>query len=273
MIDRQLLGRVIELIRTTGYFQMSRFRALPPGGGEEKTAREYVSEVDLQSERMLIEGLGKLLPEAGFYGEETGFQGDSRCRWVIDPLDGTTNFLSGLDQFCISVALEIDGRTELGVVLRPASEECFSALRGQGLRRNGQLIPLPRVNGLATALIGTGFPYRSKDLKEHFFSCAEEVLYASRGIRRFGAAALDLCYVAAGFLQGFWESDLQPYDVAAALLFLAEAEVPVTNQTGLSYSPYRDRLLVCAPAQVHKSLLPIVRKHYPANLERQSNPA
>lgn len=266
MVDQQLLDAVITLTQQTAHYQMSRFRCLPPGGGEEKIAREFVSEVDLNSERMLIEGLSKLLPEAGFYGEETGQSGNSNLRWVIDPLDGTTNFLSGLDQFCISVALEIDGQSQLGVVLRPASAECFSARRGQGLFRNGQACPPALSVPLQQALIGTGFPYRSKDLAPYFFPCAEHILYHSRGIRRFGAAALDLSYVAAGYLQGFWESDLQPYDVAAATLFLDEAGCRVSNQQGAVYSPYRDRLLICAPPAPHPQLLAIVASHYPAHL-------
>ncbi len=266
MIDQLLLDRVIALTRQVAQYQLSRFRVLPAGGGIEKIAREFVSEVDLHSEQLLITGLQQLLPEAGIYGEETGTSGNDRLRWVIDPLDGTTNFLSGLEQFCISVALEIDGHTQLGVVLRPPSDECFSALHGQGLQHNGQ--PCAKVAAIALdgALIGTGFPYRSRDLAGSFFPCAEQVLYASRGIRRFGAAALDLSYVASGVLQGFWESDLQPYDVAAALLFMRETGCLITNQHGNEYSPYRDRLLICAPAQVHQQLLPIVAKHYPSDI-------
>ncbi len=264
MADARLLQQVIALTRQVGQYQLSRFRSLPPGGGAEKLAREFVSEVDLHSEHLLMEGLQKLLPEAGFYGEETGARGDAQLRWVIDPLDGTTNYLSGLEQFCISVALEESGNSELGVVLRPASGECYSALRGQGLQRNATPCPPLADTPLSHALIGTGFPYRSKDLAGSFFPCAQEVLYASRGIRRFGAAALDLCYVAAGYLQGFWESDLQPYDVAAALLFLEEAGGHVSNQRGEPYSPYRDRLLVCGTPETHNRLLPIVAKHYPA---------
>ena len=263
MIDQQLLDKVKALVEQVGRYQLSRFRRLPAGGGEEKLAREFVSEVDLHSERLLIEGLEKLLPEAGIYGEETGYRGNDQLRWIIDPLDGTTNFLSGLDQFCISIALEADGRTELGVVLRPASAECYCAIRGRGLQRNGRDCRPTHVSELKNALIGTGFPYRSKDLAASFFPCAEEVLYSSRGLRRFGSAALDLCYVAAGFLQGFWESDLQPYDVAAALLFIAETGGVATNHQGHPYSPYRDRLLVCGAPLVHQQLLPIIARHYP----------
>lgn len=161
MINQALLDLVIQLARQTGHYQLSRFRSLPAGGGDEKIAREFVSEVDLNSEHQLLTGLQQLLPDAGYFGEETGSAGNDKLRWVVDPLDGTTNFLSGLDQFCISIALEIDGRSELGVVLRPASGECFSALRGHGLQHNGRKC-LPAADlPLQRALVGTGFPYRS----------------------------------------------------------------------------------------------------------------
>jgi myo-inositol-1(or 4)-monophosphatase len=263
MIDKALLEAVTRLARQTGDFQLRHFRSLNAGGGDEKTERELVSAVDVESERRLCDGLKTLLPQAGFYGEESGKQGDEQLRWVVDPLDGTTNFLSGIDQFCISIALERSGKAELGVVLRPASGECFSALRGQGLLHNGHLRPQVHPLPLQRALIGTGFPYRSRDLASAFFHCAQDVLYASRGIRRFGAAALDLCYVAAGFFQGFWESDLQPYDVAAALLFLEEAGCVATNLAGEPYSPYRDRMLICGFPDVHRELVPLIVRHYP----------
>ncbi len=267
MIDSQLLKAVVELVQQVGQFQLNRFRILPPGGGDEKQAREFVSDVDLQSEQMLIDGLKKLLPEAGFYGEETGRHGNEHLRWIVDPLDGTTNFLSGLEQFSVSVALEKSGRSELGVVFRPASAECYSALRGQGLQHNGRNCNQVSAILMRQALIGTGFPFRSRDLSGCFFSCAEEVLYTCRGIRRCGSAALDLCYVAGGFLQGFWESDLQPYDVAAALLFMDETGCRVTKHRGDPYSPYRDRILVCGFLNVHSQLLSLVRKHYQMEFE------
>ncbi|MFO7576799.1 MAG: inositol monophosphatase family protein [Pelovirga sp.] len=257
-----LLAAVLTLVEQTGTFQLEHFRTFAAGAGSEKQARELVSAVDVESEQRLIEGLGRLLPEAGFYGEESGLQGDRTLRWVIDPLDGTTNYLSGLDQFCISVALEREGRSELGVVWRPASAESFSAVRGAGLfynrRRCRRVPPL----ALQQALVGTGFPYRSEDLADPFFACAREVLYRCRGIRRFGSAALDLCYVAAGFLQGFWETDLQPYDVAAALLFLEESGCVTSNEHGVRYSPYDDRILVAGFPGVHAELLPLISSHY-----------
>ena len=154
MVDRRLLNAVVQQVAAVGEFQMARFRSLPPGGGTEKQAREFVSEVDLHAEELLLAGLGKLVPEAGFFGEETGIQGGSHLRWIVDPLDGTINFLSGLEQFSISVALEANGRIELGVVLRPASRECYSALRGGGLLRNGAVCPEVPPGALASALIG-----------------------------------------------------------------------------------------------------------------------
>lgn len=258
-----LLEPVIALTRRIGEFQMSRFRSLPPGGGEEKQKRDLVSEVDFTSEQMLLDSLKTLLPEAGFFGEETGRSGRQDLVWVIDPLDGTTNYLSGLDQFCISVALVGEGGTELGVVLRPASGEVFSAFRGGGLLHNGaRAQPLPTDMSLAESVIGTGFPYRSHDLVKPFFACAEEVLGESRALRRFGAAALDLSYVACGFLQAFWESDLQPYDVAAALLFLEEQGCTVTNSKGKPYDMFNDRLIICGLPSVHQELIALVSRLY-----------
>lgn len=267
MLNSHLLTAVTTLCRTVGDYQLQQFRQLSPGSGTEKDVREFVSAVDMNSEEMLKEALVKLLPEAGFYGEETGQEGNSELRWIIDPIDGTTNYLSGLDQFCISVALEVTGRSDLGVIWRPASAESFSAIRGQGLHHHGSRCRQASWLPLQHALIGTGFPYRSADLADPFFACARDVLYRCRGIRRFGSAALDLAYVAAGFLQGFWESDLKPYDVAAALLFLDESGCQVSNEQGLPYSAYRDRIIVCGAPGVHAELQPLIGKYYRADGE------
>lgn len=264
MPDAEMLDAIEQLAVQVGTYQLSRFRAFPSDYGNEKMARELVSEVDLNAEEQLIEGLRRLLPEAGIYAEERGSSGNQELRWVIDPLDGTTNFLSGLDQFSISIALEQGGQPLLGLVHRPASRETFRARRGSGLFHNSRRCNPASAVSLTKALVGTGFPYRSPDLADFFFPSSRDILYRCRGIRRFGSAALDLSYVAAGFLQGFWESDLQPYDVAAALLFLDESGCPVTNQRGEPYTPGRDRILVCAPPAIHPELLQLVAKHYPA---------
>lgn len=266
MSDSSALSAVCALVRQVGSYQLAHFRTRPSTHGDEKQPREYVSEVDLESEEQLRYGLRKILPGTGFYGEESGSQGDDQLRWIVDPLDGTTNFLSGLDQFAISVALEQAGQVQLGVVYRPASQDIYTALRGHGFRHNDRLCGQVSGGSLRQALIGTGFPFRSPDLARHFFSCAEDILYRCRGIRRCGSAALDLCYVAAGYLQGFWETDLEAYDVAAALLFLETSGCQITNQRGESYSPYRDRVMICAPPSIHRELLPLVSAHYPQHI-------
>jgi len=166
MLDADLLHAVIDLCRQVGDYQLQQFRSLGPGSGNEKDAREFVAAVDINSQDMLKEALARLLPEAGFYGEETGQEGNAELRWIIDPIDGTTNYLSGLDQFCISVALEVTGRSDLGVIWRPASAEGFSAIRGQGLHHHGLRCRQASFLPLKHALIGTGFPYRSADLAD-----------------------------------------------------------------------------------------------------------
>jgi len=258
-----LLERVQALVEQAADYQCAQFRRQPPGVGDEKARHEWVSEVDRHSERLLIAGLQSLLPAAGVFGEESGRHGDQRLCWVIDPLDGTTNFLSGLDQFAISVALQRDGRTELGIVYKPMMRECFRGWRGGRFEHNGVAVaPAAAPLALVRALIGTGFPYRSPDLAPAFFGCAAELLPRCRGIRRMGSAALDLSYVAAGYLQGFWEGDLQPYDVAAALLFLELSGCPVTNEHGEPYAIGHDRLLVCGWPSLHGELLALVQRHY-----------
>jgi len=176
--------------------------------------------------------------------------------------------LSGLDQFSISVALVDQGLPVLGVVYKPVTSEWFTATQGTGFQHNNQIPAVIPFNlQLSQALIGTGFPYRSPDLAGSFFPASESILYASRGIRRFGSAALDLSYLAAGYLQGFWESDLQPYDVAAALLFLQLRGCLVTNERGSKFDMFNDRILVAGWPSVHQELLPRVSEFYATHRE------
>ena len=242
---QKLLEKVISLVKEVGEFQMKHFRSEQTGFGEEKIEKEFVSFVDVESEKMLRTSLLSFLPESGFYGEET--QADRKpTEWIVDPIDGTTNYLSGLAQFSISVALYKNGQPMLGVVYQPATGDLFSAIKSKGLYHNGKRCRKVDQNlTIENALIGTGFPYRSKDMQKNFFACAQEVLNKSRGIRRMGSAALDLSYLAAGYIQGFWESDLQPYDVAAALLFLEETNVTYTTLDNKAYNAEKKSSLNC----------------------------
>ncbi len=261
-LDDNMLTAIEALCKEAGAFQMQHFREREPGWGDEKEEKNYVSYIDVETERMLKRGLLALCPDAGFYGEESERVRNDALEWIVDPLDGTTNYLSGYEVFTISIGLAQQGKPALGVVYRPFTGDCFTAIRGQGARKNG--VPLPRraTMPLAKALIGTGSPFRSPDLIERFFASVKEVMRGCRDIRRPGSAALDLTYVAAGYLQGFWEQDLQPYDVAAALCILSECGCPYSTLQGKPYDMFADRVLIAGAPGVHEELCEIISKHY-----------
>lgn len=264
-MDLTLLDQVKILQQKVGHYQLKHFRKLPPGSGDEKAERELFSEVDLNSEKKIKKGLESLIPNAGFFGEETGKNGviDNKNKyWVVDPIDGTTNYLSGLDQFNISIGLIVEGTPVLGSIYRPSSGEFFCAIKGLGAWHGRKKLPKHLPMPLGSSLVGTGFPYRSPQMQNSFFKCAEEVLNLSRGIRRLGSAALDLSYVACGYLQGFWETDLMPYDVCAALVLLEETGCPYSIFTGNNYNLLEDKSLVAGLPGVYTELKEIINRHY-----------
>jgi len=261
--DESALRAAEEAAREAGAFQMAEFRSRPAGWGDAKDAHDFVSHVDVQSERLIRCRLEAILPDAAFYGEETEQRVGPGATWVVDPLDGTTNFLSGFDHFAVSIGLRgPDGAMELGVVLKPATGELFSARRGCGAARNG--VPLPRASALdpKAALVATGTPYRSRDTDAAFFGAVTDVMNACRDVRRTGSAALDLAYLAAGYFQAFWEADLQPYDVAAGLLLLSETGHQVFNFQGRPYRLFEDRGFVAGRPGVVEPVLAAVEKNY-----------
>ncbi len=253
---------VRELVKKVGEFQMSYFRKLPSEATEVKSIRETVSFVDVESEKMLYDGLLPLVAGAGFYGEESGKTGSQDLVWIVDPLDGTTNFLSGQDHFAISVALVERGKSVFGIVYKPFSKELYEGGLGAGVRYNGNEITARMVIDISEALFVTGFPYRSPHRVEGFFRTAPEVMILGREIRRSGSAALDLAQLSSGWFQGFWETDLQPYDIAAALIMLSESGMLVTNEYGDEYNMFTDTLMVAAQPLVHPVLLDRVQKGY-----------
>ncbi|MBK1830918.1 inositol monophosphatase [Verrucomicrobiaceae bacterium R5-34] len=257
------LTSCIDLVRRVGDFQLSHFRKMPDDASDMKAVRETVSFVDVESENMLSQGLLPLVDNAGFYGEESGKSGSQELVWIVDPLDGTTNYLSGLDQFSISVALVEAGKTILGVIYKPATGEVYSSVRRQGVCYNGEPTkPTHPEIEAKDALFSTGFPYRSADVAEQFFQAAPQVLTLGRGIRRSGSAALDVANLAMGWQQGFWETDLQPYDIAAGMLMMAENGIVVTNHQGKPYDMFNDRLMVAGLSKVHEKLLPVISANY-----------
>ncbi|MDH4072716.1 MAG: inositol monophosphatase [Gammaproteobacteria bacterium] len=189
-----------------------------------KGRNDFVSDADYAAEQAVISVIHKHYPDHAIQAEESGVSGESDYVWIIDPLDGTTNYLHGFPVFCVSVALAHKGRVEHGVVYDPLRQEMFTASRGQGAQLEGRKIRVSGLIDLDRALIGTGFPYRtSNEAFEPYMKMLVSALHHTAGVRRPGAAALDLCYVAAGRLDGYWETGLMPWDMAAGALILREA--------------------------------------------------
>ncbi len=260
----RLLGEAERAARVAASLQLAEFRKRGPGWGDAKAARDFVSFVDVESERAIRRVLDAALSGAAFFGEETDKRVGPGATWVVDPLDGTTNYLSGYDHWSVSIALWEGGRPVLGLVLKPSSGELFTAYAGGGAWRNG--VRLQAAEGLdpLSALVATGTPYRSPETTDAFFAATRRVLASCRDVRRAGSAALDLCYVAAGFFQGFWEVDLQPYDVAAGLLMLSETGHEFRTFAGKAYDPFRCRTFVTGRPRVLEILQEAVREEYGA---------
>ena len=197
---------------------------------DQKGKNDYASEVDRQAESEIIRIISKAYPNHGFLAEESGRQNsDSDYIWVIDPLDGTTNFLHGFPQFAVSIALKNKGVLEVGVVYDPQRDELFTAERGGGAMLNNRRIRVTRQTSLTGSLLGTGFPFKKQQHLEPYLGMFRALFIDSAGIRRAGAAALDLAYVASGRLDGFWEIGLHEWDMAAGVLLIKEAGGVVTD--------------------------------------------
>jgi myo-inositol-1(or 4)-monophosphatase len=200
---------------------------------EKKGHNDFVSEADRAAEAAVIEVIQKHYPEHAILAEESGKQGESDTVWIIDPLDGTTNFLHGFPQFCVSVGVQVKGRIEAAAVYDPMRQELFAAARGDGATLDDRKIRVSGRKDLEHALIGTGFPFRQADADTGpYLNMLGKVVRNTSGVRRPGAAALDLCYVAAGRLDGFWETGLKAWDLAAGSLIIREAGGIVSGLDG-----------------------------------------
>jgi len=201
----------------------------------QKQVNDFVTEVDQACEESIIETLLTAYPGHAIWAEESGrVHGaqDSDFVWIIDPLDGTTNFIHGLPIYCVSIALAVKGKVEQAVIYDPSRNDLFTATKGRGAYLNNRRIRVAKRTRLQECLISTGFPYRFDDNIQHYLSMLGDILPRTAGIRRPGAAALDLAYVAAGFTDGFFELGLQPWDVAAGALLITEAGGLVGNVSG-----------------------------------------
>ncbi len=227
-----------------------------------KQHNEFVTKVDLEAEAAIIESIRERYPDHAFLAEEGGQQGDGDYVWVIDPLDGTTNFIHGFPVFAVSIALRIKGRLTVAVIYDPNRQEIFTAIRGQGAQVDGHRIRVSNRRDLRDTLIGTGFPYRSKEIIQTYTKMLASVLENTAGIRRPGAAALDLAYVAAGRLDGFWEFGLQEWDIAAGSLIVREAGGLISELQG-DGDYFRSGNIVVGNPKIHDALRKLLIPHLP----------
>ena len=220
---------------------------------ESKQRNDFVSEVDRQAEHAIIDILKRAYPDHQFLGEESGDSGraDSAYRWIIDPLDGTTNFLHGLPHYSVSIALEYQGRIELGVIYNPSNQELYTAERGGGAFLNNRRIRVAGQRSLEGALLGTGFPFRLEQDLDAYLKTFRALHGPLAGIRRAGSAALDLAYVAAGRLDGYWEFGLRPWDIAAGVLLVREAGGVVVDPAGKEEFMTNGNLIAANPKITH----------------------
>ena len=226
-----------------------------------KGPADYVSEADRRAEKIIFETLQKARPKYGFLMEERGAVAgeDISNRWIVDPLDGTLNFLHGLPHFAVSIALERDGEPFAGVIYEPVSDQMFWAERGQGAYLNSRRLRVSTRRELDESVFATGIPFHGRDGHGPFLEQLEQVMAVSAGVRRFGAAALDLAYVAAGRYEGFWEQGLNAWDIAAGIVILREAGGMVSDFAG------RKRMLetgeiVATNGIMHDELRKLLRK-------------
>jgi len=255
-----LLNFAIQTARDAGRVLAERFgRNLVISN---KSEIDLVTESDLASERLIIDRIRSYYPRHAILAEESGASGpgdhgqQSEWRWIIDPLDGTTNYAHGYPCFCVSMGLECNGRLELGVVYDPIRDEVFTAERGQGAALNGRRIRVSPTPSLASALLCTGFPYDVRERNEFARHFANFIMNA-QGVRRDGAAALDLAYVAAGRFDGFWEEGLKPWDVAAGVLIIEEAAGRVSNYANGPFDIFTPPILA-SNGLIHEEMMRVL---------------
>ncbi len=248
------LNTAVRAARCAGKLIFDRFGDQQLGV-RHKGRIDLVTEVDVACEKELRKVILGDWPDHAILGEEEGRKGEGKALWIVDPLDGTRSFAHGYPFVCVSVALEIEGRVEVGVVYDPLRDELFHAVRGQGAFLNQQPIGVSRCESLEQALLVTGFPYHLAEFDSSaLFGLFRDFVVGSGGIRRDGSAAMDFCYVACGRLDGYWEFFLHPWDAAAGALIAAEAGARVSNLGGGAYDIRVAEVLCCSPA-IHPAMV------------------
>jgi myo-inositol-1(or 4)-monophosphatase len=258
-LDPRFLATAVDAALEAGRIHRSYFRGTPEI--HKKGPIDLVTTSDVEAERAIRASIERRFPAHRVLGEEDGAGASpvtGSHRWIVDPLDGTTNFAHGLALFCVSIGLEIDGRMMVGVVYDPMAGELFTAERGEGARCNGQRLAVSTTSTLIAALLCTGFPYTVQEDRGPQVRLFEAFLRRARAVRRLGSAALDLSYVAAGRLDGFWEDRLHAWDVAAGGLIVEEAGGRVTDYDDRPVDLTVGQIITAGPA-LHGALLEVVR--------------
>lgn len=257
-----LLNIAIRAARNAGDFMVRKINRLADIKVETKSPNDFVSEVDRQAEERIIDTLLKAYPEHSILAEESGeIIGSDEYRWIIDPLDGTTNYLHGFPHFAVSIACQYKGRLEHAVVYDPLKQEIFSASRGDGATLNNRKIRVTALKSTQGALLGTGFPFKQKDQLDEFLALFNEFFKTASDIRRAGSAALDLAYVASGRLDGFWEAGLKSWDVAAGALIVREAGGLIGDYKGDEHYLENGQIIAANP-RLFGEMLRKIQKHH-----------
>lgn len=235
---------------------------------ETKSRNDFVTEVDKQAEQEIIYTLRKAFPDHGILAEESGYDGNKdEYLWVIDPLDGTTNFVRGFPHYAVSIALKHKGKLDQAVIYDPVRQELFTATRGEGALLNNRRLRVTAQKELEGALLGTGFPFRQQQYLDAYMEMFKALFPDTAGIRRPGAASLDLAYVAAGRLDGFWELGLSEWDMAAGVLLVKEAGGIVTNfRGGDSYLETGN--VIAGTAKIHHAIMRRIQASVPDDVDR-----
>lgn len=253
--------QTVHLAREVGAFLRKEQAKVKAADVEVKSLNSLVSYVDKEAEKKLVTGLQSIFPNAGFIAEEgTGERVDNGFNWIVDPLDGTTNFLHGLPEYAISIALHDGEKVVIGVVFEVGQNECFSAYLGGGAYCNGEKIEVAKNPKLANSLLATGFPYYDFEKLEPYMLLLKECFQRTRGVRRWGSAAVDLAYVACGRFDGYFEYSLNAWDVAAGCLLVTEAGGVVS-----AFSPTNDpifgREILASSSAIEPELKGLVLEH------------
>ena len=260
------LETAIEAVRRAGAIQMAHFGRRDmqidkkAASGGQRDSIDLVTEVDVAVERMFRALIAERFPDHQVLAEEMGGSSSippGPC-WVFDPIDGTTNYAHGLPIFCASAALEMGGVAEVGAIFDPTRDELFTAERGRGAFLNGEPIQVSDTARLVDAMVVTGFPYDVHARVDELMALFGGFLGRARAVRRLGSAAIDLCYVAAGRMDGFWEADLKAWDIAAGALIVAEAGGRVTLMDGSAFQSRRHHILA-TNGHLHEAMLQVIR--------------